>query len=206
MSAILSPSLPSSTGNGALDAYTQAGISQIGAGGVDFTQTPTYQTLMGLLGPGPNGTLNPGLMAQYNAGAGLIGQQGQQNVASAISGAQGRGLGGSSIAAQGVENANFNTTMADSSLLGSLYGVQGQNTQALAGDVMSGSNALTGDLLSLYDSAGTSAANMQMYSQALQEALQAAKAGASAQQNAGMFAGGGAALGGIAQGLGYALA
>ena len=194
MSSILSPSLPASTGNSATDAYTQASLNALNTG-VDYTQTPTYQSLQALLGPGTNGALNTNLMSQYNSGAQLIGAQGNQNVATAISGAQGRGLGGSSIAAQGVENANFNTTMADESLLGSLYGVQNQNTQALAGDLMQGSTSTMNDLISIYDSAGTSAANMSMYSSALQEALNAANKASSAQLGAGIASGIGSAVG-----------
>lgn len=196
MSAILSSALPASTGSGALDAYTGASLDALSKG-VDYTQTPTYKTLSELLGPGADGGLNPSLMGQYKAGSQLIGAQGNQNVAKAISNVQGRGLGGSSIQAQAVENENFNTNMADSSLLGNLYGVQGENTRALAGDLSAGANATMSDLLHIYDSAGTSAANMQMYSQALQEALQAAQAGSSATLGAGMFTGGGAALSGL---------
>ena len=197
----ISPILPAGTGNSALDAYTSASLGALSSG-VDYTATPTYQTLLSMLGPGANGGLNPNLMSQYTAGSQLIGQQTGANEAAAMSGAQGRGLGGSSIQAQAVENAGFQGTMADASLLSSLYGTQNQNVGQLAQDVFSGSNTLTTDLLGIYDSAGTSAANMAMYSQGLQEALAAAQAGASASQNAGMFAGGGAALGGIAQGLG----
>ena len=190
----ISPILPASTGNGALDAYTSASLGALSSG-VDYTQTPTYKTLLSMLGPGANGGLNPNLQAQYAAGSQLIGQQTGQNEAAAMSGVQGRGLGGSSIQAQAVENAGFQGTMADSSLLASLYGQQNANTGQLAQDLVSGSNTELTSLLGIYDSAGTSAANMQMYSQGLQEALAAAHASADAQQNAGMFQGIGSLLG-----------
>src|ERR1035437_1481327 len=135
--------LPASTGNGALDKYTQAGLGALGNG--DFSQSQTYQNMAGLLGAGPNGGLNSNLMAQYNQGAGMIAQNTRGNVAQAMSGAQGRGLGGSSIAAQGVENAQFGGQMADASLMSSLYGQQNQNTGMLAQDIASGSNAQLSD-------------------------------------------------------------
>ncbi len=195
-----SPALPASTGNGALDAYTQAGLSALAPGG-DYTQTAAYKSIAGLLGPGKGGGLSDPLQAQYNAGAQLNELTGQQNVAAAKSGAQGRGLGGSSIEAQGVENANFGTTMANTSLYGALAGVQNQNTGMLAQDIASGDQAQLSDLLSIYNNAGTSAANMKMYSQGLQEALAAANASANAQQNAGIFSGIGSAVGGIGMGM-----
>lgn len=190
----ISPILPASTGSGALDAYTQASLGALSSG-VDYTQTPTYKTLMSMLGPGPGGTLNPNLQAQYTSGSQLIGLNTQGNVAQAMSSAQGRGLGGSSIAAQGVENAQFGGQMADASLLGSLYSQQNQNTGQLAQDVFAGSGQMTSSLLGIYDNAGTSAANMQMYSQGLQEALAAAHEAAGASRDAGIFAGAGSALG-----------
>ena len=192
----ISTILPASTGSGALDAYTSASLGALSSG-VDYTQTPTYQTLLSMLGPGPNGGLNSNLQAQYTSGSALIGQQTGQNEAAAMSGVQGRGLGGSSIQAQAVENAGFQGTMADSSLLASLYGQQNANTGQLAQDLVSGSNTELTSLLGIYDSAGTSAANMQMYSQGLQEALSAAHASANAQQNAGIFGGVGAIGGGL---------
>jgi hypothetical protein len=158
-----------------------------------------------MLGPGANGGLNASLMGQYNAAQPLIQQQTSGATAQALSGAQGNGLGGSSIAAQGVENAEQQGTMADASLMSSLYGEQNSNTSALAGDLASGQNATTSDLLSLYDSAGTSAANMQMYSEGLQEALQAAQISGNAQENAGIFSGIGSAVGGIGSGVGMGL-
>ena len=190
------PALPASTGNGALDTYTQAGLSALAPGG-DYTQTAAYKSIAALLGPGKDGGLSDNLMAQYKSGSRLNELSGQQQTATAISGAQGRGLGGSSIAAQGVENANFNTEMANSSLYGQLSGVQAQNTGMLAQDISAGSNAQLQDLLSIYNNAGTSAANMQMYSQGLQEALAAASMSSNAQENAGMFAGIGAIGGGL---------
>lgn len=192
----ISPILPASTGNGSLDAYTSASLGALSSG-VDYTQTPTYQTLLSMLGPGANGGLNSNLQAQYTSGSQLIGQQTGQNEAAAMSGVQGRGLGGSSIQAQAVENAGFQGTMADSSLLSSLYGQQNANTGQLAQDLVSGSNTELTSLLGIYDSAGTSAANMQMYSEGLQEALSAANASSNAQQNAGIFSGVGALGGGL---------
>lgn len=192
----VSPILPASTGNGALDAYTSASLGALSSG-VDYTQTPTYKTLLSMLGPGANGGLNPNLAAQYTSGSALIGQQTGANEATAMSGVQGRGLGGSSIQAQAVENAGFQGTMADSSLLASLYGQQNQNTGMLAQDLVSGSNTELSSLLGIYDSAGTSAANMQMYSQGLQEALAAANSAANASQNAGIASGLGAVGGGL---------
>ncbi len=194
----ISPILPASTGSGALDAYTSASLGALSSG-VDYTQTPTYQTLMGLIGPGPNGGLNQNLQNQYTSGSQLIGLNTQSNVASAMSGAQGRGLGGSSIAAQGVENAQFGGQMADASLLSSLYGQQNQNTGQLAQDVVSGSNSEMTNLLGIYENAGTSAANMQMYSEALQQALSAAHAA----NNTSLFGAGIGAAGSI---IGGALA
>ena len=196
MATPASIALPASTGNGALDAYTQAGLNAVPGGG-DYSQSGTYAQLQSMLGPGANGGLNASLMGQYNAAQPLIAQQTGAATAQALSGAQGNGLGGSSIAAQGVENAETQGTMADASLLSSLYGEQNSNTNALAGDLASGQNATTSDLLSLYDSAGTSAANMQMYSEGLQAALQEAQIAGSAQQNAGMFSGLGSLAGGL---------
>lgn len=154
--------LPASTGNGALDAYTQAGLSAL-------QNSPNA--------PGPNGGLSPSLLAQYQSAQPLIQAQTSASKAQAISGAQGNGLGGSSIAAQGVENAETQGTMADTSLLSSMYGEQNTNN-----------NANLQDLLSIYDSAGTSAANMQMYSQGLQEALQQAASANQATEQAGKSA------------------
>lgn len=196
----ISPILPASTGNSALNAYTGASLGALSSG-VDYTQSPTYQSLLGLIGPGANGALNPNLAAEYSSGSALIGQQTGQNTASALSGAQGRGLGGSSIAEQGVENAQFQGTMADSSLLASLYGQQNQNTASLAGDLVSGSNSEMTDLLGIYDNAGTSAANMSMYSQGLQEALSQAGLTATATEQAGMFGGIGSIIGGALGGI-----
>jgi hypothetical protein len=196
--------LPASTGNSALDAYTQAAQNLTLGGGLNYSTSPTYQTLQSMLGPGANGGLNASLMGQYNAAQPLIAQQTGQNVAQAMSTAEGRGLGGSSIAAQGVENAEFQGSMQDASLLSSLYGQQNQDISQLAGDLFTGSGQMTSDLLGIYDSAGTSAANMQMYSEGLQEALQAAQIAGNAQQNAGIFQGAGSAIGGIGSGLGMA--
>lgn len=193
--------LPASTGNGALDAYTQAGLNTVGSGGVNYANSPTYAALQAMLGPGANGGLNADLMGQYNAAQPLIAQQTSGATAQALSNAQGNGLGGSSIAAQGVENAETQGTMADASLLSSLYGQQNQNTTALAGDLESGSQSLTTDLLGIYDSAGTSSANMQMYSQGLQEALAAAGIAGNAQQQAGLYSGIGAGVGGALSAL-----
>ena len=182
--------LPTGTGSGALDAYTQASLTSL-AGGVDYTQSPTYQSLAALLGPGQGGGLNSSLLGQYNAAQPLIQQQVGANAALAQSGAEGRGLGGSSIEAQGIENATEQGTMEDTALLSSLYGQQNANTQALAGDLFSGSQATTQDLLTIYGDAGTSAANMSMYSQGLQEALQqAGQANTAALEGAGIQAGG----------------
>ncbi len=189
------PALPSTTGNPSLDAYTQASLGALNAG-VDYTQTPTYKTLLSMLGPGPNGGLSPALMNQYTAGSSLIGQKTAGNVALAKSGAQGRGLANSSIEAQGVENAEFQGGMEDTALLSSLYGEQSTNTRTLAQDVFSGSDQELSHLLSIYDSAGTSAANMQMYSSGLQEALAAASAAAQAQMMAGIAGGVGSLAGG----------
>lgn len=190
----ISPILPASTGNGSLDAYTSASLGALSSG-VDYTQTPTYKTLLSMLGPGPNGGLNSNLQNQYTSGSQLIGLQTQGNVAQAMSSGQGRGLGGSSIAAQGVENAQFGGQLADASLLSSLYGQQNQNTGMLAQDLVSGSGTMLSDLLGIYDSAGTSAANIQMYREGLAEALQAAQISGQSQQNAGIFGGVGSALG-----------
>lgn len=187
--------LPASTGSAALDTYTQKGLDALAPGG-DYSQTATYKKLQDMLGPGAGGGLNANLMAQYTQGQSLIGQGTQANVASAMSSGQGRGLGGSSIAAQGVESAKYQGTMAESSLMSSLYGQQNQNTTQLAGYLAQGSNQQLSDLLGIYESAGTSAANMQMYSQGLQEALSAAQASASATAKAGMWAGLGALGGG----------
>lgn len=192
----ISPILPASTGNGALDAYTSASLGALSSG-VDYTQTPTYKTLLSMLGPGANGGLNQNLQNQYTSGSQLIGLQTQGNVASAMSSGQGRGLGGSSIAAQGVENAQFGGQMADASLLSSLYGQQNQNTGQLAQDLVSGSNSEMTSLLGIYESAGTSAANIQMYSDALKEALSAAHVSAGASRDAGIFGGIGALGGGL---------
>ena len=191
--------LPAATGNSALDAYTGAALNALGTG-VNYAASPTYQQLSALLGPGANGGLNSNLLAQYNAAQPLIGQQTETNMAQALSGAQGNGLGGSSIAAQGVENAEFGGTMADASLLSSLYGQQNSNTQALAGDLASGANAEMSDLLNIYDSAGTSAANMSMYSQGLQEALQAANASSNASLLGGGIGAAGSIIGGALSG------
>jgi hypothetical protein len=189
--------LPASTGSGPLDAYTQASLTALG-NGVDYTQSPTYQSLQALLAPGANGGLNSSLIGQYNAAQPLINQQVQQNAALAESTAQGNGLGGSSIQAQGVENAEAQGTAEDAQLLSALYGEQNANTGALASDLASGSNTTMQDLLGIYSDAGTSAANLSMYSAGLQEALQAASQAANAQQNAGIAQGAGSALGGLA--------
>ena len=166
--------IPGGTGNGALDSYVQASQNAI-SNGVNYQANPTYGQLASLLGPGPNGGLNSNLMAQYNQGAQIIGQNTGANEAQAMSTAQGNGLGGSTIAAQGVENAQFGGQMADSSLMASLYGQQNQNTSQLASDLFSGSQSDLSSLLSLYDSAGTSAANMAMYGEGLTAAMQQAQ-------------------------------
>ncbi len=197
--SIISPELPAGTGNASLDAYTKASLGAL-SDGVDYTQTPTYKSLMSLLGPAPGGGLNPGLMAQYNTGAQINEVRGQGQKAAAMSGAQGRGLGGSSIEAQGVENADFNTGMADTALLSSLYGQQGENTRTLAGDLFGGSNMELSSLLSIYESAGTSAANMDMYSKGLQEALAAAHDASQSSQNAGIIGAVGSVAGGALAG------
>lgn len=192
----ISPILPASTGNSALDSYTSASLGALSSG-VDYTQTPTYKTLLSMLGPGAGGGLNPNLAAQYTSGSQLIGQQTGANEAAAMSTVQGRGLGGSSIQAQAVENAGFQGTMANASLLSSLYGQQNQNQGMLAQDLVSGSNSEMTSLLGIYESAGTSAANIQMYSDALREALAAAGMSAGAQRDAGIFGGAGALAGGL---------
>ena len=192
--------LPASTGSGPLDAYTKAALDAL-SGGVDYTQSPTYKSLQALLGPGEGGGLNPSLLNQYNSAQPLIQQGVNQNKATAMSGASGRGLGGSSIEAQGVENAEFQGTMENASLLSSLYGEQNANTGQLASDLFQGSTSTMNSLLGIYDSAGVSAANMQMYSQGLQEALAAADKAANAQIWSGVSQGIGSAAGGAAMAL-----
>lgn len=191
--------LPAGTGNSALDAYTQASLTAL-AGGVDYTQSPTYQSLQALLGPGQGGGLNASLMGQYNAAQPLIQQQVGQAAALAESGAQGRGLGGSSIAAQGIENATQQGTLADASLLGSLYGEQNQNTEALASDLFAGSTNTENQLQEIFGNAGSSAAEIAMYQQALQDALQEASAANTASLEGAGIGAAGSILGGAARG------
>lgn len=98
----------------------------------NITQDPTLQALMASLSPGAGG-LSPQLMAEYNAGAGLNALTGQQNASQAMSNAAARNLSGSSIEAQGIENANFNTAMANQQLFGTLSGQQLGATESMAG-------------------------------------------------------------------------
>ncbi len=195
----ISPILPASTGNSSLDAYTKASLGALSEG-VDYTQTPTYKTLLSMIGPGEGGKLNTNLQNQYTAGSQIIGQQTSGNVAQALSSGQGRGLAGSSIAAQGVENAQFQGTMADASLLSSLYGQQNAQTGQLAGYLAQGAGSELSSLLGIYESAGTSAANIDMYNKGLQEALAAAHMSSNSSMYAGAFQGAGSIIGGALSG------
>ncbi len=169
---------PSSSGaKGAIDAATQKQLDLINAnGGTDFSKSPSYQALLKLLGAPEGGGLNPGLQKQYDTGSALLNTQGSKAASLALSGAEGRGLGDSSISAQGVENANFNTEMGKSSLLSSLYSMQNQNTGQLAADLASGNQTALHDLLGIYAAQGSDTANLMMYNEGLQAAMAQADA------------------------------
>ncbi len=101
--------------------------------------SPAFAQIQSLLAPGANGGLSTPLQGQYSAGALINALNASRAGAQAQSSAQARNLSGSSIEAQGMENASMQETLANSGLLASLYGLQNQNTGQLAGLLGQGS-------------------------------------------------------------------
>ena len=100
--------------------------------------SPAFSQIQSLLAPNANGTLSNPLQAQYNAGAQTNALNASAAGAQAQSQAQSRNLAGSSIEAQGTENATMQQTLANSGLLASLYGLQNNNSNSLASLLNSG--------------------------------------------------------------------
>lgn len=152
-------------------AAEQAGVAK----GASYLNQPQYDMisspydtgLLAMLGGGGTGGLNSMLQPAYNWGSQQIGQQASGAGAAALSGGQGRGLGNSSIAAQGYNAAQAGGQMSMaqlmSALLGQQYSAQGQAAGTLAGQgeqVANQQQGLMEALANLYAGEGSSLANL----------------------------------------------
>lgn len=99
----------------------------------DVINSPAFSRISGYLSPNANGSLSTPLAAMYASGSQMNALNAGANQASALTQVKNRGLSGSSIEAQVLENQGMNASLANSSLLASLYGLQNNNTSQLSG-------------------------------------------------------------------------
>lgn len=201
--------LPATTGNPGLDKYTGASLDALkSAPTTDIFSSDAFAQIQKLLGPGAGGGLSPALMAMFSQGQKTNALNTSAAVAGAKSDAVGRGLEGSTVESQGVQNAKFTGSMADSNLMAQLFGLQNQNSGSLASMLFQGqqgNDAQIQDrlkmLLSILSGAGDSSANISMFREGLSAEEKAAKDAATSQLLSSIIGGGaqvaGAYLGGL---------
>ncbi len=144
----------------------------------------------------------------FSSGSGALSQNaalsGQQGVAQAQSGAQQRGLTGSSIESGAMQGALSSSqrdyTSAYSSLLGQYVG----QYAGAAGQDVSNQSTYYGNLAQALGQGYASKVQQQQFQQQLAAGLEAAKEQANATMWGGVASGAGGALGGLAGGIGAA--
>lgn len=165
------PDLPG-PGMGATDRFNQAFLSTLGKSGTPSAAgTGSFKTAQDLLAPGEGG-LSTTLQRLYDMSVGKIDQATAGNIASAQTGALGRGLEGSSIEQAGVGAAQYAGEQARASLLASLLGQQVGQTSQLAQGLFGAGQQEAGfgmdqllALLQFLSGQGEGAANLSMFGQ-----------------------------------------